>query len=159
MRRWTRQVVLVLVAGAAAAGCGGGGGDGNDSATTTTSTTPTAQTTVPTTTQPAVAAKPGSIEEAEQRLKSGGYTVSKLDVNRPATAARKVGNNVLMYEYLDAAAAKKGAGVITDAVSDRPKRGVVDTEGRRVYFLGQPQAITEKQRASFKDLVDVAEGR
>lgn len=156
MRRWTRQVVLVLVAGVAAAGCGGGGG--NDSATTT-STTTTAQTTVPTATQPAVAAEPGSIEEAEQRLKSGGYTVSKLDVNPPAKAARKVGNNVLMYEYPDAAAAKKGAGVITDAVSDRPKRGAVDTEGRRVYFLGQPQAITEKQRASFKDLVDVAEGR
>lgn len=156
MRRSTRQAVLVLLAGVAAAGCGGGG-DGRDGATT--SSTTSVQTSAPTSTQPAVAAKPGSIEEAEQRLKSGGYTVSRLEVNPPAKAARKVGNNVLMYEYADAAAAKKGAGVITDAVSDRPTRGVVDTEGRRVYFLGQPQTITAQQRASFKDLVDVAEDR
>jgi hypothetical protein len=148
--------VLVLVAGIAVAGCGGGDGGGNGDATTLSKTV---RTITPTATQPTVAATPGSIEEAEQRLKAGGYTVSRLDVNPPALAARKVGNNVLMYEYADAAAAKKGAGVIKDAVSDRPKRGVLDTEGRRVYFLGQPQTITEQQRASFKDLVDVAEGR
>jgi hypothetical protein len=80
-------------------------------------------------------------------------------VNPPATAERVVGNNVLLIEYPDAAAAKKGAGVLTDAVRDRPKRWMADTEGRRVYFLGQPQTLTEQNRASFKDLVDVAEGR
>jgi hypothetical protein len=156
MGRWTRQIVLVLVAGVAAAGCGGGDGKAKNTATTSSTTV---QTTVPAATEPAVAAKPGSIEEAEQRLRSGGYTVSRLEVNPPAKKARKVGNNVLLYEYADAAAAKKGAGVIRDAVSDRPKRGALDTEGRRVYFLGQPQTITAQQRAAFKDLVDVAEGR
>jgi hypothetical protein len=156
MRRWTRPVVLVLVTGIAAAGCGGGKSGGKQGGTPTSTGV---QTVTPVTTQPAAAARAGSIEEAEQRLKSRGYTVSALAVNPPAKAARKVGGHVLMYEYASPAAAKQGAKVIRDAVKANPKRGIADAEGRRVYFIGEPRDVTVAERAAFADLVDVAEGR
>lgn len=154
MRRWTGPIVLVLAAALGAAGCGGGDGGG-----TTTATATTARTTAQAATQPTSRAVAGSAEEAAQRLRAGGYSVSQLDVNPPALAARKVGNQVLLYEYQDAAAAKKGAAVIKDAIKDRPDRGVVDAEGRRVYFLGETHPVTARERAAFSDLVDVGEGR
>ncbi|MEA2129066.1 MAG: hypothetical protein QOJ85_1957 [Solirubrobacteraceae bacterium] len=151
MRRWTRPVVLVLLTGVAAAGCGGGSDTKDDNPTSTG-----VQTVTPTPAKPAVA---GSIAEAEQRLKSHGYTVAALAVNPPAKAARTVGGHVLMYEYASPAAAQKGAKLIRSAVSQNPKRGLADAEGRRVYFLGEPRDITVQERAAFADLVDVAEGR
>ncbi len=153
MRRWTGPIVLVLAAALGAAGCGG------DDATSETATATTARTTAKTSTQPVRAAVAGSAEEAAQRLRAGGYSVSGLDVNPPAISARKVGDHVLLYEYQDADGAKQGAGVIKDAVKDRPDRGIVESEGRRVYFLGEQRAITAPERAAFADLIDVAEGR
>jgi hypothetical protein len=114
------------------------------------------QTVTPEPAKPAVA---GSIAEAEQRLKSHGYSVAALAVNPPAKAARKVGGHVLMYEYASPAAAQQGAKLIRSAVRQNPKRGLADAEGRRVYFLGEPRDITVQERAAFADLVDVAEGR
>lgn len=148
-------LLLVLAATAAAAGCGGG--DKNDNATTATigiATTPQA-----TTTPSGRPAPRGSAEEAAQRLRKGGYTVTKMDVNPPAIAARKVGDNVLFYEYTTPAEAKKGAATIRSAVSATPGQGVTRTEGRLVYFVGYRHKITAKERAAFADLVDVAEGR
>src|SRR5690349_16345482 len=90
-------LLLVLAAAtAAAAGCGGGDDNSKDAATATTGigTTPAAATTP--SGQPA---PKGSAEEAAQRLRKGGYTVTKMDVNPPAIAARRVGDNVLVYEY------------------------------------------------------------
>jgi hypothetical protein len=165
MRRWTGPIVLVLVAAAAATGCGGGGGKDNAATTAAPSKTvaataaPAATATATTPAEPATPAKAGSVAEAAQRLQKGGYTVTKRDVNPPAVAERGVGNNVLVIEYADSAAAKTGAGVLKGAVSDRPKRAIVDTEDRLVYFLGQPTPITAKERAAFKALVDVGEGR
>jgi hypothetical protein len=157
MRRWTGSIVLVLAAAAVgAAGCGGS--SKTDSGAATTAKTTAAQTA----TQPAAPAKPaaaGSVDEAAQRLRQGGYTVSKLAVNPPAVAARKVGDHVLLYEYRDAGAAKKGANVIAAAVAGQPGRGLADIEARRVYFLGYTHKITTQERAAFADLVDVGEGR
>jgi hypothetical protein len=154
MRRVTGPIVLVLLAALGAAGCGDSGA--KSAATTSTAT---AATTTPALVPPARPAAPGSAEEAARRLQEAGYTVSKLAVNPPARAARRVGDQVLLYEYATPAAAKAGARVITTAIKDRPERGVVDTERRRVYFLGEQRAITPKERASFADLVDVGEGR
>jgi hypothetical protein len=107
----------------------------------------------------APAAPAGSAEEAARRLRTGGYTVSNMDVNPPAIAARKVGDHTLLYEYTTPAEAKKGAKIIRTAVSPQPGRGIVATEGRRVYFLGFTHTITASERAAFSDLVDVGEGR
>jgi hypothetical protein len=150
-------LALVLAATtAAAAGCGGGDDNSKAAATATTgiATTPPAATTP--SGQPA---PKGSAEEAAQRLRKGGYTVTKMDVNPPAIAARRVGNNVLFYEYTTPAEAQKGARTISAAVSATPGQGVTRTEGRRVYFVGYRHKITAKERAAFADLVDVAEGR
>jgi hypothetical protein len=158
MRRRTGPIALVLVAALGAAGCGG-----DDKKSDAAQTTPTAPSDAPALgvqqTAPAEPAKAGSAEEAARRLRSSGYTVSQLDVNPPARAARKVGDHVLLYEYADGDAAKAGASVITGAIKDRPERGVVDTEGRRVYFLGEARAVTAREKAAFADLVDVGEGR
>jgi hypothetical protein len=138
----------------AAAGCGGG-----DSKSDTTAA-PTVTTLRTTTVPPAAApAKSDSLDKTAQRLRSGGYEVSRLDVNPPAIAARKVGDHVLLYAYRSAAAAQAGAGVIKAAISAHPKRGMLDTEGARVYFFGDKQNLTDAERASFADLVDVGEGR
>jgi hypothetical protein len=154
MRRPTQALVPVLVLAATlAAGCGGS--DGSGRAAPTTATTTTARTT----TAQAAPAPAGSAEEAARRLRSAGYTVSKMDVNPPAIAARKVGDHTLLYEYTTPAEAKKGAKVIRQAVSQQPGRGVIDTEGRLVYFLGFTHTITASERAAFSDLVDVGEGR
>jgi hypothetical protein len=155
MRRWTAPIVLVLAAALGAAGCGGDAKSNSGAATTARTTT------APTATQPAAAATAaaGSVEEAAQRLRQGGYSVSKLAVNPPALAARKVGDHVLLYEYQDAGAAKKGAKVIADAVAGQPGQGLADIEARRVYFLGYTHKITTQERAAFADLVDVGEGR
>ena len=152
MRRSTPALLLVLAAGLVAAGCGGDGG--GKAASTTARTTPAATTT--TAAEPAVA---GSAEEAARRLRAAGYTVSKMDVNPPAIAARKVGDHALLYEYTTPAEAQKGAKVIADAVKPQGGRGIVTTETRRVYFLGFTHKITAQERAAFADLVDVAEGR
>jgi hypothetical protein len=153
----TLLLVLAAWAAALAAGCGGGGGDKNDNATTATTgiaTTPQAATT------PSGRPAPqGSAEEAAQRLRKGGYTVTKMDVNPPAIAARKVGDNVLFYEYTTPVEAKKGAETIRSAVTVTPGQGVTRTEGRLVFFVGYRHKITAKEKAAFADLVDVAEGR
>jgi hypothetical protein len=150
--RRTHALLLVLAATTAAAGCGGG----NDKPGKTTATTAKAPTTTSASAKPAPA---GSAEEAARRLRAGGYTVSKMDVNPPAIAARKVGDHTLLYEYTTPAEAKKGAKTIKDAVGPKSDRGIVQTIGRRVYFLGFTHAITDSERAAFGDLVDVAEGR
>jgi hypothetical protein len=155
MPRRTQALAIVLAAGLVAAGCGGGDDKGGKAAATTAKTT-----TAATTTQPGAEAAPaGSAEEAAQRLRAGGYTVSKLDVNPPAIAARKVGDHVLLYEYTTPDEAKKGEKLIKDAVTPQRNRGIVETEGRLVYFLGYPHPITASERAAFADLVDVGEGR
>jgi hypothetical protein len=155
MRRVTGPLVLVLAGAVAAAGCGGGDGT-SDTATAA----PTVTTLQATTTQPAPAPRrPDALDRTAQRLRSGGYAVSRLEVNPPAIAARKVGEHVLLYAYKSAAAAQAGAGVIRSAISEHPKRGALDTEGARVYFFGDQQDLTAKERASFADLVDVGEGR
>jgi hypothetical protein len=148
--------LVLAVATAAAAGCGGGDDDTKGAATATTgsATTPAA-----TTTPSGRPAREGSAEEAAQRLRKGGYTVTKLDVNPPAIAARKVGDNVLLYEYTTPADAQKGAQTIRAAVSATPGQGATRTEGRRAYFVGYRHKITAKEKAAFADLVDVAEGR
>jgi hypothetical protein len=147
----------VLIAGAAAAGCGGGNGGAKTTATATA--TAAAKPATTTATVPAPPTTPGSIQEAEQRLRQAGYTVTGLDVNPPALAARKVGDQVLMYEYASTAAAIKGRDEIRRAVAQRPNRGVAVSAKRRVYFLGQPHAITPAERKSFQTLVGIAEGR
>jgi hypothetical protein len=154
MRRVAGPIVLVLVGAVAAAGCGGGDSKGE------TTAAPTVTTLKTTTAPPAAApARSDSLDRTAQRLRSGGYTVSRLDVNPPAIAARKVGDHVLLYAYRSAAAAQAGAGVIKAAISEHPKRGMLDTEGARVYFFGDNQDLTDAERASFADLVDVGEGR
>jgi hypothetical protein len=154
MRRVTGPIVLVLAGAMAAAGCGGGDGGA------TTTAAPTVTTLQATTTQPAAApAKPDALDGTAQRLRTGGYTVTRVDVNPPALAGRRVGAHVLLYAYKSAAAAQAGAGVIKAAISEHPKRGALDTEGARVYFFGDKQDLTDKERASFADLVDVGEGR
>jgi hypothetical protein len=155
----SRILALALVLAtttAAAAGCGGGDDNTKAAATATTgiATTPAAATTP--SGQPA---PKGSAEEAAQRLRKGGYTVTKMDVNPPALAARKVGDNVLFYEYTTPAEAQKGAHTIRAAVSATPGQGVTRTEGRIVYFVGYRHKITAKEKAAFADLVDVAQGR
>ena|SRR6476646_8104558 len=155
MRLTAAPIALVLTAALAAGGCGGGSKSDAKSATATTP----AATTPRTSTQPAGPVKAGSAAEATRRLRLGGYSVSEIDVNPPATAARKVGDHVLFYEYKTPAAAKDGAAVIKDAIKAHPERGVLDVEGRRVYFVGQTHAVTAKERAAFADLVDVGEGR
>jgi hypothetical protein len=152
--RRASALLLVLAATAVAAGCGGG--DDKQTATVATgSTTAPAVTTTPR----GEPAPKGSAEEAAERLRKGGYTVRNLDVNPPAIAARKVGNNVLFYEYTTPDQAKRGAQTIRDAINTIPGRGVLVTEGRRVYFVGYTHKITAKEKAAFADLVDIAEGR
>lgn len=147
----------MLVAGAiAVTGCGG-----DDKSDSPAATTPTV-TTLQTPTQPAQAARPAKpdvLDDTAQRLRRGGYDVAALDVNPPAIAARRVGDNVLLYAYRTPAAAEDGAAVIKNAIKANPNRGVIDTEGRRVYFIGEKQDLTAAKRAAFADLVDVGEGR
>ncbi len=154
MRLLTAPIALVLAAGLATGGCGGG----DDSPSTTTAPLAPTITSLATTT-PAAPAKPGSAEEAARRLRAGGYTVRQLDVNPPPTAARKVGDHVLLYEYKTPAAARAGALTLKAAIKENPDRGLTDVADRLVYFLGEAHAITAAERASFADLVDVGEGR
>jgi hypothetical protein len=156
-RRRVPALLLVLAATAAAAGCGGGGDNTDKPASTVT--TGIVTTPAPRTTPSGQPAPDGSAEQAAQRLRKAGYTVTKMDVNPPAIAARKVGNNVLLYEYTTPAEAKKGAQTIRKAVTATPGRGLAETEGRRVYFVGYTHKLTAKEKAAFADLVDVAEAR
>jgi hypothetical protein len=129
MRRPTQALLLVLAAMLAAAAAAGCGGSDNKSAKAVATPAKTTTTTATATTAPTAAA--GSAEEAARRLRTGGYTVSNMDVNPPAIAARKVGDHTLLYEYTTPAEAKKGAKIIRTAVSPQPGRGIVATEGRR----------------------------
>jgi hypothetical protein len=156
MRRLTGPIGLVLAAALAAGGCGG-----DDKSNTPAASTPTV-TTLQTPTLPApaaVAAKPDVLDPIAKRLRDGGYKVAGLDVSAPAVAARRVGDHVLLYAYKTSAAAEDGAAVIKRAIRQNPKRGVLDTEGTRVYFFGDRKDVTAAERASFADLVDVGEGR
>jgi hypothetical protein len=156
-RRATGLLLVLAAITAAAAGCGGGDDEKGGAATATTgiATTPAASTTP--SGQPA---PKGSAEEAAQRLRKAGYTVTKMDVNPPAIAARKVGDNVLFYEYTTPAEAKRNEQSLRDTVDKAtPGRGLLRTEGRRVYFVGYTHKLTAKEKAAFADLVDVAEGR
>jgi hypothetical protein len=155
MRRLTGPLALVLAAAVAAGGCGGG----DNASKTTAAPTPTV-TTLTTPAEPAPASSRSLVlDNAVSRLRRGGYNISQLDVNPPAIAARKVGDHVLLYAYNTPAAAKAGANVIKAAISEHPRRGVLDTEGSLVYFFGDAQDLTAAERASFADLVDVGEGR
>jgi ABC-type glycerol-3-phosphate transport system substrate-binding protein len=156
MRRLTGPIALVLAAGVLAAGCGGA----DKKSTATAAPTPTVTTL--TTQEPAPAPAPSRsqvLDDAVSRLRKGGYKVTQLDVNPPAIAARKVGDHVLLYAYKTPTDAKAGAGVIKAAISEHPKRGLLDTEGSLVYFFGDARDVTAAERASFADLVDVGEGR
>ena len=154
MRRLTGPIALVLAA-VVAAGCGGG----DKKNKTTAAPTPTVTTL---TTPAAPADKPSRslvLDDAVSLLRKGGYTVSPLDVNPPAIAARKIGDHVLIYAYNTPTAAAAGAKALKAAIAEHPKRGVFDTEGSLVYFFGDAHDLTPAERASFSDLVDVGEGR
>jgi hypothetical protein len=155
MRRLTGPIALVLAAALVAGGCGGG----DKKSKTTAAATPT----VTTLTTPAAPAEAPSrsllLDNAVSLLRKGGYNVTQIDVNPPAIAARKVGDHVLLYAYNTPAAATAGGKVIKAAISENPKRGVLDTEGSLVYFYGDAHDLTAAERASFADLVDVGEGR
>jgi hypothetical protein len=148
--------LMLAAATAAAAGCGGGDDNTKASATATTGITTTPAVTTTPSGRPA---PKGSAEEAAQRLRKAGYTVTSMDVNLPAIAARRVGNNVLFYEYTTPAEAQKGAQSLRAAVSVTPGQAVARTEGRIVYAVGYRHKITAKEKAAFADLVDIAEGR
>ena len=147
--------MLVLLAALAAGGCG----DDNETPAASTPTVTTLQTPTQTTTQAAKPAKPDALDDVALRLTRGGYTVAALDVSPPAVAARRVGSNILLYTYNTTDAAKAGADVITKAIRKNPKRGLLDVEERRVWFIGATHDITAAERAAFSDLVDVGEGR
>jgi|GEM_PF-3628715 len=165
MRRAIGTGLLVLVAALGAAGCGGGDKGKSGGATTATapalgtSTAPGATTTAPATAESTSPAEPGGVEEAARRLRKAGYIVSQLDVNPPATGARKVGDHVLMYEYKDIAGAREAAGLLRSAIADRRNRGEIARVGLRLYFLGQPRTITDAETVDFRKLVNTAEAR
>ncbi|HTN24527.1 MAG TPA: hypothetical protein VL120_11105 [Solirubrobacteraceae bacterium] len=155
MRRLTGPIALVLAAAVVAGGCGGS----DNKSKTTAAPTPT----VTTLTTPAAPAPGPSrslvLDNAVSLLRKGGYTVTQIDVNPPAIAARKIGDHVLIYAYNTPAAASAGAKALKAAIGEHPNRGVFDTEGSLVYFFGDAHDLTPAQRASFADLVDIGEGR
>lgn len=155
MRRLTEPIALVLTAAVVAGGCGGA----DKQSKTTAAPTPTVTTLTPPAAPVPSRSRSLVLDNAVSLLRKGGFGVTQLDVNPPAIAARKVGDHVLLYAYNTPAAAKAGAGVIKAAISEHPKRGVLDTEGSLVYFFGAAQDLTAAERASFADLVDVGEGR
>ena len=155
MGRLTAPIALVLAAAVVAGGCGGA----DKKSKTTAAPTPTVTTLTPPAAPAPAKSRSIVLDNAVSLLRKGGYDVTQLDVNPPALAARKVGDHVLLYAYNTPAAATAGAKVIKAAISEHPKRGVLDTEGSLVYFFGDAHDLTPAERASFADLVDVGEGR